>query len=153
MDGWLRLKQKGEGRRQLHSRGGRAPFIQYKHFKITRLRTYSRAACPKLWGKNKNRKKPQSSVWCATAALSADILSVDAQPYCLSLGTSIGSADFVISTNSKESNKLKNKKIKAHCPNPSIDERWKQSRPARHTAHTSSVDPKVLSGLITENAI
>ena len=58
---------------------------------------------------------------CATATLSADILSVDAQPYCLSLGTSIGSAHFVISTNSKESNKLKNKKIKAHCPNPSID--------------------------------
>ena len=31
---------------------------------------------------------------CATAALSADILSVDAQPYRLAFGTSVGSADF-----------------------------------------------------------
>ena len=31
---------------------------------------------------------------CATAALSADIPSVDAQPYRLAFGTSIGSADF-----------------------------------------------------------
>ena len=60
---------------------------------------------------------------CATAALSVDILSVDAQPYRLALGTNVGSADFVVSMNSKESNKFKNKKIKAHCPSPSIDER------------------------------
>ena len=60
---------------------------------------------------------------CVTATLSADIPSVDAQPYRLALGTNVGSADFVVNMNSEESNKLKNKKIKAHCPSPSIDER------------------------------
>ena len=60
---------------------------------------------------------------CITATLSVDILSIDAQPYHLAFGTSVGSADFVISMNSKKNNKLKNKKTKVHCPNPSIDER------------------------------
>jgi len=38
---------------------------------------------------------------CMTAALSADILSIDAQPYCLAFGMSISSVDSVLSTNTK----------------------------------------------------
>ena len=129
----LKLRLKSEGRRRrLHSRGGSAPFIQYKNIEITRLRTYSCAACPKLWGEVKIERSrkvlhgkakeelkikmtslthPLGKILglgitrgtynvgrclfaCATAALSADIPSVDAQPYRLAFGTSVGSVDF-----------------------------------------------------------
>ena len=134
-NGQLNSDWKVRGRRQLHSKGGRTPFILYKNIKITRLHMYSHAAWPKLWGKSKNRKKLSSSVQknkikmtslthslstilrlgitqgtynirrclfaCMTAALSADILSIDAQPYCLAFGMSISSVDSVLSTNTK----------------------------------------------------
>ena len=36
---------------------------------------------------------------CATAALSADIPSIDAQPYLLAFGKNFGSTDSVVGTN------------------------------------------------------
>jgi len=130
---------KVRGRRQLHSKGGRTPFILYKNIKITRLCTYSHAAWPKLWEKVKLERSRQvlyrkakeklkiqmtslmhslstilglGITWgmynvrrclfvCTTATLGADIPSVDAQPYHLAFGMSIGSADSVLSTNTK----------------------------------------------------
>ena len=47
---------------------------------------------------------------CATAALSADIPSVDALPYRLAFGTSVGSTDFVKNTNTKRTINTKAKK-------------------------------------------
>jgi len=39
---------------------------------------------------------------CATAALSVDVPSVDAQPYHLAFGKNFGSTDSVIGTNTKK---------------------------------------------------
>ena len=51
---------------------------------------------------------------CATAALSADIPSVDALPYRLAFGTSVGSTDFIKNTNTKRTINTKAKKMKAY---------------------------------------
>ncbi|KIJ94196.1 hypothetical protein K443DRAFT_110817 [Laccaria amethystina LaAM-08-1] len=51
---------------------------------------------------------------CATAALSADIPSVDALPYRLVFRASVGSTDFVKSTSTKRIINTKTKKLKAH---------------------------------------
>ena len=51
---------------------------------------------------------------CATAALSADIPSVDALPYRLAFRTSVGSTDFVKSTSTKRIINTKTKKMKAY---------------------------------------
>jgi len=47
---------------------------------------------------------------CMTATLSADVLSVDAQPYRLAFGKNFGSTDSVVGTNTKKIISRKTKK-------------------------------------------